>query len=60
MIPVFADEIIESVLSATNCDDFRAFLNKAVGHCSTDARCSTDDENVSVLERHCYDDLSYH
>lgn len=52
MVPVPADEVIESALSATHCDDFRAFLNKAVGHCGTDARRGTDDEDLVVLERH--------
>lgn len=50
MIPVPADEIIESALSATHYDDFRAFLNKAVDHCGPNARRGTDDEDLLVLE----------
>ena len=53
VVPVFADEVIESVLSATHCNGFRSFLDETVGHCGTDARCSTNDESVLVLERHC-------
>lgn len=49
------DEVIEPVLSAADRDDFRAFLDKTVGHCGTDARCSTDHEDVFVLERHFLD-----
>ena len=49
-IPVPTDEVIKSALSATHCDNFRVFLNKAVGHCGTDASRGTDDEDLLVLE----------
>ena len=43
---MFAHEIIKPILSTAHYDDFRAFLDKAVGYRSTDARCSTDDERL--------------
>ena len=52
IFPMPVDEGVESVLPAAHCDDFGAFLDKAVGHCGTDARCSTDHKDVFVLERH--------
>lgn len=55
---VFSDELIESVSSAAHCDDFGAFLDKAVGHCGTNAGSGTDHEDVFVLERHIWDRLS--
>ena len=55
---VLADEFIKPVLSASYRDDFGAFLDKAVGHCSTDARCGTDHKNTFVLGRHRWSDLS--
>ena len=52
---MFADKVVESVLSTTHCNDFRTFLNKTVGHCGTDARRSTNNEGILVLERHCHE-----
>lgn len=54
-----ADEIIESVLSTAHCDDFGAFLDKAVSHCGTDARCGADHEDRLVLESHVWDKLCF-
>ena len=50
-----ADEVVESTLSAAHCNDFGAFLDKAIGYCSADARCSTNHEDMFVLERHLRD-----
>ena len=47
-----ANEIVESVLSTTDCNDLGIFLDKAVAKGGTDARCCPNHEDMSVLERH--------
>ena len=53
-----ADEVVESVLSAADCDDFGAFLDEAVGHSSAYAGRGADHEDAGVLERHLCRGLS--
>ena len=48
VFPMFADKVIESVLSTTHGDDFGAYLDEMVGHCGADTRCGTDEENLFV------------
>ena len=55
---MLADEVIKSVLSAAYRDDFGALLDKALGHCGTDAGCGSDHENMFVLERHRWSDFA--
>lgn len=51
-LSVLSDEVVESILAATNGDDFGAFLNEAIGHGSADAGRGTDHEDVFVWKRH--------
>lgn len=52
LLPVSADKVVESTLSAAHRNDLKAFLDKAIGYCSADVRRSINHENLLVLERH--------
>ena len=52
IFPMSANELVESVLSAADCNDLRAFSDEAVGNSSAYAGRRADHENVSILERH--------
>lgn len=52
LFAMFSDEVIQSILSATNCNDLGAFLNQAAAHGTSNTRRCTDHENMFVRERH--------
>lgn len=49
---VAAHEFVEPVLSTSYCRDFGAGLDQVVGHCSSDAGCGSDHEDVLVRKGH--------
>lgn len=49
---VLGNESVETLLTATNGDDFGAFLNELVCHGCANASGGTDEENALILEYH--------
>lgn len=49
---VLADEVVDSILSTADSDDFGAFADELFGHAEADARRGSHDEDALVGERH--------
>ena len=52
VLPMLADKIIKAILSAADSDDFASFLHEPIRKGSSYTGCSTNHENVFILERH--------
>lgn len=52
ILAVFLDEAVKSLLSTTNGNNLRAFLDETVSESGTDATRRADHKDLFVLERH--------